>query len=154
MFVQRPRVTKLNFDLPVVVQTDASELGLGAVVLQDEGDYRRPVQYISRKLFPRQTKYSTIEKEALTIKWALATLKYYLIGKDFVLETDHSALQWLRRIRDTNVRITQWYLSLQPNLTSSTKRLMLWLTFCHVTPEVVTVLEGGGGVMINMAINT
>ncbi len=39
--------------------------------------------YISRKLFPRETNYSTIEKEALAIKWALDTLKYYLIGKDW-----------------------------------------------------------------------
>lgn len=109
-----PVLQSPNFDLPFVVQTDVSELGLGAVLLQGEGEDCHPVQYISRKLFPRETKYSTIEKEALAIKWALDTLKYYLVGKDFVLETDHRALQWLRRMRDTNARITRWYLSLQP----------------------------------------
>ncbi|KAF7641904.1 hypothetical protein LDENG_00268690, partial [Lucifuga dentata] len=59
-------------------------------------------------------KYSTVEKEALAVKWALDTLKYYLIGKRFLLETDHRALQWIHNMKDTNARITRWYLSLQP----------------------------------------
>ena len=50
----------------------------------------------------------------MAIKWAIDTLKYYLVGKDFVLETDHRALQWLHRMRDFNSRITRWHLSLQP----------------------------------------
>ena len=103
-----------NFDLPFIVQTDASGLGLGAVLLQGEGDQWRPILYISRKLFPRETRYSTVEKECLAIKWALDTLKYYLMGKEFVLETDHRPLQWMHRMRDSNARITRWYLSLQP----------------------------------------
>ncbi|KAL3977676.1 G protein-coupled receptor [Sarotherodon galilaeus] len=103
-----------DFTCPFIVQTDASGVGLGAVLLQGDGEDQRPVQYISRKLFPREMKYSTIEKEALAIKWALDTLKYYLLGGEFVLETDHRALQWMSRMRDTNARITRWYLSLQP----------------------------------------
>jgi len=111
---KEPVLQSPNFDLPFVVQTDASALGLGAVLLQGDGQDRHPVQYISRKLFPRETNYSTVEKEALAIKRALDTLKYYLISKDFVLETDHRALQWINKMRDRNARITRWYLSLQP----------------------------------------
>lgn len=111
---QGPLLQSPNFDLPFTVQTDALGVGLGAVLLQGEGEYCRPVQYISRKLFPRETKYSTIEKEALAIKWALDTLRYYLIGKEFTLETDHRALQWLNRMKDSNARSTRWALSLQP----------------------------------------
>ena len=103
-----------DFSLPFVVQTDASGVGLGAVLLQGEGETQLPIQYISRKLFPREMRYSTVEKEALAIKWALDTLKYYLIGKEFVLESDHRALQWIHKMKDTNARITRWYLSLQP----------------------------------------
>uniref|UniRef100_A0A3B3YYE4 ribonuclease H n=1 Tax=Poecilia mexicana TaxID=48701 RepID=A0A3B3YYE4_9TELE len=103
-----------DFTRPFTVQTDASGVGLGAVLLQGEGGDKRPVQYISRKLFPREIRYSTIEKEALAIKWALDTLKYYLLGGEFVLETDHRALQWMNKMRETNARITRWYLSLQP----------------------------------------
>lgn len=110
----RPVLQSPDFSLPFTVQTDASGIGLGAVLLQGEGEDKMPVQYVSRKLFPRETRYSTVEKECLAIKWALDTLKYYLVGKEFVLETDHRPLQWLHRMRDFNSRITRWHLSLQP----------------------------------------
>jgi len=96
------------------VQTDASGVGLGAVLLQGPPREQRPVVFLSRKLFPRETRYSTVEKECLAIKWALESLKYDLVEKDFVLETDHRALQWLDKMKDTNSRVTRWYLSLQP----------------------------------------
>ncbi len=43
-------------------------------------------------------------------KWALDTFKYYLLGREFTLETDHRPLQWMDRMWDTNARITRWYL--------------------------------------------
>nr|XP_033936295.1 uncharacterized protein K02A2.6-like [Pseudochaenichthys georgianus] len=95
-------------------KTDASDRGLGAVLLQGSSDNRHPVAYISRKLFPREVRYSTVEKEALAIKWVLDSLRYYLLGREFTLETDHKALQWMGRMKDTNGRITRWYLALQP----------------------------------------
>ncbi|KAI3353885.1 hypothetical protein L3Q82_005086 [Scortum barcoo] len=69
-----------NEDTPMTeyctqVQTDDSGVGLGAVLLQGEEGQQSPVQYISRKLFPREKKYSTIEKEALAIKWVELNMK-------------------------------------------------------------------------------
>lgn len=55
-----------------------------------------------------------MEKECLAIKWALDSLRYYLVGKDFVLETDHRALQGLDKMKDSNSRVIRWYLALQP----------------------------------------
>ncbi|KAJ8353390.1 hypothetical protein SKAU_G00209570 [Synaphobranchus kaupii] len=52
----------------------------------------RPVLYLSRKLLPRETRYSTIEKECPAIKWALDSLQYYLLGREFDLDTDYRAL--------------------------------------------------------------
>lgn len=103
-----------DFDQEFIVQTDASERGIGAVLLQGPPGERRPVAFISRKLFPREVRYSTIEKECLAVKWALDSLRYYLLGREFKLETDHKALQWLERMKDTNGRITRWYLAMQP----------------------------------------
>lgn len=51
-----------------------------------------------------------MEKECLAIKWALEMLKYYLVGKDFILETDHRALNSLHWMKDTNSRVTRWSL--------------------------------------------
>ncbi len=103
-----------KFEEPFVLQTDASDTGIGAVLLQGESDSRHPVAYISRKLHAREARYSTVEKECLAVKWALDTFKYYLLGREFTLETDHRPLQWMDRMRDTNARITRWYLSIQP----------------------------------------
>ncbi len=74
----------------------------------------RPVLYLSRKLSKRETRYSTVEKECLAIRWAILTLRYYLLGREFTLCSHHAPLQWLNRMKDTNARITRWYLALQP----------------------------------------
>ena len=103
-----------NFEEQFMLQTDASERGVGAVLLQGPKEERHPVAYISRKLLPREVRYSTVEKEALAVKWALDSFKYYLMGREFVLESDHKALQWLERMKYTNGRITRWYLAMQP----------------------------------------
>ncbi len=97
-----------------MLQTDASDRGLGAVLAQVVGGEERPVLYLSRKLSKRETRYSTVEKECLAIRWAVLTLRYYLLGREFTLCSDHAPLQWLHRMKDTNARITRWYLALQP----------------------------------------
>ena len=109
-----PVLQSPDFDKHFTVQTDASGVGLGAVLLQGEAEDQRPVAYISRKLFPRETRYSVVELECLAVKWALDTFKYYLLGREFTLETDHRALQWLGKMKDSNARVTRWFLSLQP----------------------------------------
>lgn len=58
------------------------------------------LQYLSRKLLPRETRYSTTEKEGLAIKWSLDSLRYYLLGREFDLEMDHQALSWIHSMRD------------------------------------------------------
>ncbi len=109
-----PLLHSPDFSLPFLLQTDASDRGLGAVLTQEIKGEERPVLYISRKLSKRETMYSTIEKECLAIQWAVLTLRYYLLGREFTLCSDHAPLQWLHRMKDTNARITHWYLALQP----------------------------------------
>ena len=65
--------------------------------------------YLSRKLLPHERNYSTVEKEALAIKWAVTKLTYYLLGHQFVLMTDHAPLKWMATAKDTNARITRWF---------------------------------------------
>ncbi|KAK7898999.1 hypothetical protein WMY93_019852 [Mugilogobius chulae] len=110
----RPVLQSPDFDLPFILQTDASGVGLGAVLLQEKDGDRRPVVFLSRRLLDRETRYSAVEKECLAMKWAIDSLRYYLLGRHFILETDHRALQWLHRMREANTRIAGWYLALQP----------------------------------------
>ena len=62
---------------PFVLQTDASDRGIGAVLLQEEQDKKLPVAYASRKLKGSEVSYATVEKECLAIVWAVQTLKGY-----------------------------------------------------------------------------
>lgn len=55
---------------PFVLQNDTSEVRLGVVLLQEHAGEEHPILYLSQNLFPRETRYSTIEKQALAIKWA------------------------------------------------------------------------------------
>ena len=54
-----------------------------------------------------------MEKEALAIKWALDKLRYYLLGREFTLVSDHAPLKWMAGAKDTNARVTRWFLALQ-----------------------------------------
>jgi hypothetical protein len=102
-----------NFNCPFLLQTDASDTGLGAVLSQVQDGEEHPVVYISRKLSPTEQRYATVEKEALAVKWAVLELRYYLLGRKFTLITDHAPLQWMARAKDTNARVTRWFLALQ-----------------------------------------
>ena len=97
-----------------MLQTDASETGLGAVLLQEGGDaHLHPIAYLSKKLLPREKALSTIEKECLAIVWALGKFRPYLWGRRFRLETDHSPLCWLSRMKGSNGKLLRWSLALQ-----------------------------------------
>ncbi|KAL0159612.1 hypothetical protein M9458_043337, partial [Cirrhinus mrigala] len=102
-----------DFSCPFLLQTDASDTGLGAVLSQIQEGEEHPIIYISRKLSTAERKYAAVEKEALAIKWAVLELRYYLLGRKFTLVTDHAPLQWMARAKDTNARVTRWFLALQ-----------------------------------------
>uniref|UniRef100_K7EX57 ribonuclease H n=1 Tax=Pelodiscus sinensis TaxID=13735 RepID=K7EX57_PELSI len=79
--VQAPVLRQPDFEKLFSLYTDASECGIGAVLAQDHEGEEHPVLYLSRKLLPRERNYATIEKEALAVKWAIETLRYYFMGQ-------------------------------------------------------------------------
>ena len=98
---------------PFIVRTDASSTGLGGVLLQDHEGVLHPVTFVSRKLLPREARYSTIERECLAIVWVVTKLGRYLWGRTFLLQTDHHPLTYLQSCVFKNPRIMRWSLLLQ-----------------------------------------
>ena len=110
---EEPVLKAPDFNRPFVLHTDASQVGLGAVLSQVTDGEEHPILYISRKLLKHELNYATVEKEALAVKWAIHHLKYYLWGRQFTLITDHAPLKWMSRNKDKNARVTRWFLELQ-----------------------------------------
>ena len=63
-----------------VLATDASDRGIGAVLMQEENGIKMPVAYTSRKLKSSESAYATVEKECLAIVWAITKFQRYLYG--------------------------------------------------------------------------
>ena len=102
-----------QFDRMFTLYTDASDVGLGAVLAQnDDTGVERVVAYASRALTERERRYATTEKEALAIHHATEHFRLYLLGRQFTIVTDHSALKGLSSIEPKG-RLGRWIMDLQ-----------------------------------------
>ncbi|CAI7867880.1 unnamed protein product [Closterium sp. NIES-53] len=81
---------------PFEVVTDASNIAIGAVLLQDFGNGLQPVAYESQKLHPPEKKYSIHDRQMLAIGLAFKVRHCYLTGTDVTVRTDHKSLQYPR----------------------------------------------------------
>ena len=81
-----------NPEAPTTVTADASYYGLGAVLCQKVDSAWKPVVFASRSLTETERRYAQVEKEALAVTWACEKLSNYLLGKKFLIETDHKPL--------------------------------------------------------------
>lgn len=105
-----------SFKQPFKLYCDASEVGAGAVLMQeDESGVDHPVCFYSNKFSPSQRNYSTIEKELLSLILALRHFAVYVgpSGCPVTVFTDHHPLKYLSKFRDKNQRLTRWSLFLQ-----------------------------------------
>lgn len=101
-----------DFAKPFVICTDASNHSLGAILCQEKNNFLHPVAYASRKLKGAEIKYSTVEKEALGVVWAVTYYKHYLLGKHFTVYCDQASLSYVLKLKDSTSRIARWIMTL------------------------------------------
>ena len=91
-----------------ILDTDASDLAIGAVLSQRQDGVERVIAYASRSLDRREQNYCLTRKELLAVVHFLGYFKQYLLGRHFMIRTDHAALTWLRHTPDPIGQQARW----------------------------------------------
>ena len=104
-------------NLETAIETDASSVGIGAVLMQKHQNYWFPVQFASRTLNDAEKNYSQIEREALSVIFGCEKFRQFLLGSYFVIKNDHKPLQKLFAHHlsvpvNCSARIQRWALRL------------------------------------------
>lgn len=110
---KKPVVKMFDPKKDMTLTTDASEHSISGILSQ-EG---HPIMYLSRRLTNTKFNYSNIQKEALAIVWTTTRAQQFLIGKKFLLRSDHRPLEFIFNPRKelpkaTTSRILGWAIRL------------------------------------------
>ncbi|KAL0352181.1 UNVERIFIED_CONTAM: Retrovirus-related Pol polyprotein from transposon.6 [Sesamum calycinum] len=116
--VSAPVLALPDFAKPFVVEMDACDKGIGAVLMQDH----RPIAYLSKALGPKNQGLSVYEKEFLAILLAVTKWKHYLVGNHFVIKTDQQSLKYILEQKVDNALQQKWI-----------SKLLDWIMKCTVT---------------------
>ena len=100
-------------DLPYIVDTDASDYGIGGVLSQNIEGTEHVIAYYSKSLNPAQQKYCTTRRELLAVVATLDHFKGYVWGPHFTVRTDHAALVWLTNLKNIQGMLARWLAKLQ-----------------------------------------
>lgn len=114
MYQNAPILIAPQWDLEFHVHIDASNIAVGVMLAQNPiGKCDQPISYASRLLNSAEKKYSTREREALAMVYALNKYRHYLLGNKFVFFVDHMALVYLVNKPQVSGRIARWLLLFQ-----------------------------------------
>ena len=99
-----PTLAFPRLDVPFILDTVASDTGLGALLSQVQDGQEREIAYAARALSKAERNYSTTRKELLALVWGSEHFETYLYGGRNLAKTDYNALRWLRNFKSPRVR--------------------------------------------------
>ena len=95
---------RLNDAGKFILDVDASDMGIGAVLHQVQGDQERVIAYASRALNKAE---SITEKELLAVRYFIEYFRQYLLGRRFLVRSDYQSLVWLFRLKEPRGKIAR-----------------------------------------------
>ena len=113
LLIKAPVLAFPKEDLPYIVDTDASDYGIGGVLSQCIEGTEHVIAYYSKSLNPAQQKYCTTRRELLAVVATLDHFKGYVWGPKFLVRTDHAALVWLTNLKNIQGMLARWLAKLQ-----------------------------------------
>ncbi|GBM83231.1 Retrovirus-related Pol polyprotein from transposon 297 [Araneus ventricosus] len=108
-----PILTYPRTDKDFILDTDASNEGIGAVLSQNIGNEERVIAYFSKSLGKPERNYCVTRKELLAIVKSIEYFHHYLYRRKFLLRTDHASLRWLLNFKEPEGQIARWIQRLQ-----------------------------------------
>jgi len=106
--VSAPILASPSDDGLYVLDTDASQIGLGAVLQQEQAGHLKVIAYGSRNLTKAEQNYNTTRRELLAVVYGLKQFRQFLLGRPFRQRVDHSALIYLRRTPEVMGQAARW----------------------------------------------
>lgn len=90
------------------LDVDASDIGIGGILHQIQDGRERVIAYASRSLNKAEKNYCITEKELLAVRFFVEYFCQYLLGRRFVVRTDHQALVWLFKLKEPSGKVARW----------------------------------------------
>ena len=93
---------------PYILDTDASQFGIGGVLSQVQDGDERVIAYFSRTLSKPERRYCVTRKELLAVVQSVKHFHHYIYGTKFSVRTDHNALRWLMNFKSPTGQTARW----------------------------------------------
>lgn len=97
-----------------ILDVDASDHGIGAVLSQIQDQQEKVIAYGSRILNKAERNYCVTDKELLALRYFVEYYRQYLLGRKFRVRSDHQALKWLFSLKEPKGRVARWIEILSP----------------------------------------
>lgn len=112
-FQRQVILSQPNLNQKFLIECDASYVGVGAVLYQEEHGERKVISLASRGLNKAERNYTVTEIELLAVVFGLTKFREYVLGREITIVSDHKALQFLLTSKMTSNRLTRWILYIQ-----------------------------------------
>ena len=103
-----PVLAHPDFQEPFILDTDASDMAIGAVLSQKLNGQEYVIAYASRTLTKSERRYCVTRKELLALVHFVKYFRHYLYGKTFTIRTDHGSLRWLMKFKNPEGQLARW----------------------------------------------